>query len=121
MVLDVIVRDKHGKAVIDLTPRDFEITDNGEKHTVKSFRLVQGSRSHVRVAGAAQRTQLDPLRQIRLVTLIFQGLDLTGRKMARDASLDLLKSDLPQNVYMAVMVIDHQLEAFRSSPTIANC
>ena len=63
--------------------------------------------------GAGQRTQLDPLRQIRLVTLIYQGLDLTGRKMARDASLDLLKSDLPQNVYMAVMVIDHQLEAIQ--------
>jgi VWFA-related protein len=53
------------------------------------------------------------LRQIRLVTLIYQGLDLTGRKLARDASLDLLKSDLPQNVYMAVMVIDHQLEAIQ--------
>lgn len=113
VVLDVIVRDKHGKAVIDLTPRDFEITDNGEKHPVKSFRLVQGAEAIAPVSGAAQRTQLDPLRQIRLVTLIFQGLDLTGRKMARDASLDLLKSDLPQNVYMAVMVIDHQLEALQ--------
>ena len=43
VVLDVIVRDKHGKAVTDLTPQDFEITDNGEKHAVKSFRLVQGA------------------------------------------------------------------------------
>jgi VWFA-related protein len=115
VVLDVIVRDKHGKAVTDMTPQDFEITDNGEKHDVKSFRLVQGAEAIAAPAGAAagQRTQLDPLRQIRLVTLIYQGLDLTGRKMARDASLDLLKSDLPQNVYMAVMVIDHQLEALQ--------
>jgi VWFA-related protein len=115
VVLDVIVRDKHGKAVTDLTAKDFEITDNGEKHAVKSFRLVQGAEAVAAGAGAGagQRTQLDPLRQIRLVTLIYQGLDLTGRKMARDASLDLLKSDLPQNVYMAVMVIDHQLEAIQ--------
>jgi VWFA-related protein len=115
VVLDVIVRDKHGKAVTDLTAKDFEITDNGEKHAVKSFRLVQGAEAVASGAGAGagQRTQLDPLRQIRLVTLIYQGLDLTGRKMARDASLDLLKSDLPQNVYMAVMVIDHQLEALQ--------
>ena len=111
VVLDVIVRDKHGKAVNDLTAQDFEITDNGEKHAVKSFRLVQGGEAVG--AGSGQRTQLDPLRQIRLVTLIYQGLDQTGRKMARDASLDLLKSDLPQNVYMAVMVIDHQLEALQ--------
>jgi VWFA-related protein len=115
VVLDVIVRDKHGKAVTDLTPKDFEITDNGERHDVKSFRLVSGAEAVAAPAGAVagQRTQLDPLRQIRLVTLIYQGLDLTGRKMARDASLDLLKSDLPQNVYMAVMVIDHQLEAIQ--------
>ncbi len=111
VVLDVIVRDKHGKAVTDLEPQDFEITDNGERHAVKSFRLVEGAEA-VAAAGGA-RTQLDPLRQIRLVTLIYQGLDLTGRKLARDASLDLLKSDLPQNVYMAVMVIDHQLEAIQ--------
>jgi VWFA-related protein len=113
VLLDVIVRDKHGKAVTDLGPKDFEITDNGEKHPVKSFRLVQGGEAVAAGAGATagQRTPLDPLRQIRLVTLIYQGLDLTGRKMARDASLDFLKSELPQNVYMAVMVIDHQLEA----------
>jgi VWFA-related protein len=111
VVLDVIVRDKHGKAVTDLSPQDFDITDNGERHAVKSFRLVEGAEA-VAAAGGA-RTQLDPLRQIRLVTMIYQGLDLTGRKLARDASLDLLKSDLPQNVYMAVMVIDHQLEAIQ--------
>ncbi len=116
VVLDVIVRDKHGKAVTDLTPQDFEITDNGERHPVKSFRLVQGAEAidaPVAGSGEGKHVQLDPLRQIRLVTLIYQGLDLTARKMARDASLDLLKSDLPQNVYMAVMVIDHQLEAIQ--------
>src|SRR5271169_516532 len=78
VVLDVIVRDKHGKAVTDLTPQDFEITDNGEKHVVKSFRLVSGAEAIAAPAGAGgaagQRTQLDPLRQIRLVTLIYQGL-----------------------------------------------
>ncbi len=117
VVLDVIVRDKHGRAVNDLTPQDFEITDNGEKHTVKSFRLVQGAEAigaPTGAGGTGQRTQLDPLRQIRLVTLIYQGLGLTDRKLAREASLDLLKSDLPQNVYMAVMAIDHQLEAIQS-------
>jgi VWFA-related protein len=115
VVLDVIVRDKRGKAVTDLTPQDFEITDNGEKRSVTSFRLVTGTEAIAAPSGsgAGQRTQLDPLRQIRLVTLIYQGLDLTGRKLARDASLDLLKSDLPQNVYMAVMAIDHQLEAIQ--------
>ncbi len=110
VVLDVIVRDKHGKSVTDLTPQDFTITDDGTPHSVKSFRLVTGSDA---VTGSGQRSKLDPLRQIRLVTLIFQGLDLTGRKLARDAALDLIKSDLPQNVYMAVMVIDHKLEALQ--------
>src|SRR5277367_5091243 len=57
VLLDVIVRDKHGKAVTDLTPQDFEVTDNGEKHAVKSFLLVQGGEAVA--AGASQRTQLD--------------------------------------------------------------
>ncbi len=99
-MLDVVVRDKKGKLVKDLKPEDFQVTDNGEKRTIKSFRLVEGSEA---VSSSGGRTQLDPLRQIRLVTLIFHGLDQNGRLLSRQAALDLIKSELSQNVFMSVL------------------
>lgn len=111
VVLDVVVRDKKGHAVYDLTPKDFEVYDNGEPRKINSFRLVQGTEA---IVAGGTRTQLDPLRQIRLLTLIFQCWDNDARRLARDAAVDLLKSELPQNVYMAVMTIDHKLEVIQA-------
>jgi len=120
VLLDLIARDKKGQPVTNLRAEDLELYDNGVKRTITSLRLVQGSEV---IAGEA-KTQpvsgppatskpLDPLRQIRLVTLIFNRLDLNARQLARSAALDLLKTDLPQNVYMAVLVLDENLEAIQ--------
>ena len=111
VLLDVVVRDKKGHAINDLKPEDFHVFDNGEEKKITSFRLVQGSEA---IASGGAKTQLDPLRQIRLVTLIFQGWNNDARRLARDAAMDILKSELPQNVYMAVMTIDHKLEVIQA-------
>ncbi len=110
VLLDVLVRDKKGHLIKDLKPENFEILDNGAKKTIKSFRLVEGTDS---VNPNGVRMQLDPLRQIRLVTLIFHGLDQNGRILCRDAALTLLKSELGQNVYMSVLSIGHTLQAIQ--------
>ena len=109
--LDVVVRDKKGRAINDLKAEDFQIFENGEPKKVLSFRLVQGPEA---VGAGGLRTQLDPMRQIRLVTLIIQCWNNDARRLARDAAVDLLKTELPQNVYMAVMTIDHKLEVIQS-------
>lgn len=111
VLLDVVVRDKKGRVVTDLKPEDFHILDNGEPRPIKSFRLVQGGEALS--GGGGTRTQLDPLRQIRLVTMIFQCQDTEALRLAHDAALDLLKGELPQNVYVAVMAIDHKLEVLQ--------
>src|SRR5208282_3397033 len=36
-----------------------------------------------------------------------------ARRLAREGALDFLKQDLPPNVYMSVMTIDHQLEVLQ--------
>ena len=110
VLLDVVVRDKKGRFVNDLKPENFEVFDNGEKRAIKSLRLVEGSEA---VTSAGARSQLDPLRQIRLLTLIFEGLDQDGRRLSRDAGMSLLKSELGPNVYMSIMVIDHKLEVIQ--------
>jgi hypothetical protein len=72
VVLDFIARDKKGKPVTDLKGDELSVTDNGAKEQPTSFRLVQGAEA-INQSGAA--TKLDPLRQLRLVTLAFEALE----------------------------------------------
>lgn len=107
VLLDLVVRDKKGKPITNLTPEEISVTDNGVKQTILSFRLVRGSDA-VSATGAA--TPLDPLRQIRLVTLAFEPLAAPDqRKLARTAALDLVKGDQGVNVLYSVVVIDTRL------------
>jgi VWFA-related protein len=107
VLLDLVVRDKKGKPITDLTPEELTITDNGAKQTILSFRQVRGTEA-VTATGAA--TPLDPLRQIRLVTLAFEPLpDPAQRKLAREAAIDLVKGDQGTNVFYSVVVIDTRL------------
>lgn len=39
--VDVIVSDKTGKPVVDLTPEDFTVTEDGKPQTIESFKLVK--------------------------------------------------------------------------------
>ncbi len=109
-VLDVVVRDKKGRLVTDLKQSDFSVTDNGEPKTIKSFRIVEGTEA---ISSSGGRAQLDPLRQLRLITLVFQGGDQNAKRLARDAAMDLIKDELAQNVYISVMAIDHRLQAIQ--------
>jgi VWFA-related protein len=109
-VLDVVVRDKKGRLVKDLKESDFTVTDNGATRPIKSFRIVEGTEA---INSSGGRMQLDPLRQLRLITLVFQGGDNNSKKLARDAANELIKGELAQNVYIAVMAIDHKLQAIQ--------
>src|SRR5215831_15649905 len=68
VLLDIIVRDKKGKPITDIKPDDLTILDSGVRQKVTAFRLVEGAEA---VSTEGARTSLDPLRQIRLVTLTF--------------------------------------------------
>src|SRR5262249_9852141 len=89
VVLDVIVRDKKGKPVTDLKPGELTVLDNGTRQELASFRLVQGAEA---ISQGGAKTRLDPLRQLRLVTLAFEALGgVDQRNLARKAALDLIK------------------------------
>lgn len=107
VLLDLIVRDKKGKPITDLKPEEITVTDNGAKQAIRSFRLVRGAEA-ISATGAA--TPLDPLRQVRLVTLAFEPLAAPDqRKLARTAALDLVKGDQGVNVFYSIVVIDTRL------------
>src|SRR5438094_10044929 len=111
VLLDVVVRDKKGHPVNNLKPEDFQIFDNGELKKIIAFRLVQGGEA---VAAGGSRMQLDPVRQVRLVTMIFQCWNTDARRLAQDAAIELLNGELRQNDYMAIMTIDRKLAVLQS-------
>ena len=107
VVLDFIARDKKGKPVTDLKAEDLSVVDNGAKEQTTSFRLVQGAEA---ISQNGSTTKLDPLRQLRLVTLAFDAMgDPTQRRTARQAAVDLVKGAQGANVYYSVVVIDTRL------------
>ncbi|MBZ5595168.1 MAG: VWA domain-containing protein [Acidobacteriia bacterium] len=109
VLLDIIVRDKEGKPVTDLKPEDLRVTDNGAQQTLASFRLVRGAEA---ISQTGVTTTLDPLRQLRLVTLAFEPTDeVDQRKLARSAAMDLVKGEQGTNVYYSVVVISNRLLA----------
>src|SRR5215467_2853862 len=111
VLLDVVVRDKKGRLVTGLASEDFQIFDNGEPRKIDSFRLVEGTEA---TATGGAKSKLDPLRQIRLVTMIFQCTNVGAQKLSREAALNFIKGDLPQNIYVSVMAIDHRLEVLQA-------
>jgi VWFA-related protein len=107
VLLDVVVRDKKGRVIKDLKPDELTITDNGTKQSITGFRLVQGAEA---ISNTGDKTVLDPLRQLRLVTLAFESMGAPDqRKIARKAAIDLIKGDQGTNVFYSVVVINTQL------------
>jgi len=107
VLLDIVVRDKKGKPVTDLKPEELTITDNGAPQTITSFRLVRGAEA---ISQTGATSKLDPLRQLRLVTLAFEPMgELDQRKLARSAAIDLISGEQGDNVYYAVMAINTRL------------
>jgi VWFA-related protein len=77
-LLDLVVRDKKGKLVNDLEPSNITINDNGAKQSISEFRLIQGTEA---TGAGGAKVALDPLHQVRLVTLVFETMadaDLRG-------------------------------------------
>src|SRR3982751_3559015 len=87
VLLDLVVRDKKGKPVRDLTASEIEISDDGVPQQIRSFRLVKGAEIDTRPAATAtpsgtpgasnrpaERAATDATREIRLITIAVEGL-----------------------------------------------
>jgi VWFA-related protein len=113
VLLDVVARDRKGRPVNDLKAGEIEVYEDGVKQPVNSFRKVEktdltegpGAASN-NAASAAPGSEVNPLRQINLVTMVFERLNNESRLLARDAAREFLKSELRRNVMVAVFAID---------------
>src|ERR1039458_2428243 len=103
VALDLVVRDKKGRLVKNLTSGDVEIYEDGVRQQLRSFRLVTGdavpaqpvSQSHPEQpsAGASPASPM-PLRANNLVCIVFHNLDTSTRKWAVEAAREFIKSQL---------------------------
>lgn len=122
VVLDMVFRDKKGRTIRDIRPEEVHVTEDGIDQKLTSFRKVDGKTAQSLSAGTSTSAALpvDPLREVRLVTLVFQGLDAEGKKYFRQAAQDILEMAPEQNLYFSILVIDqtlHCIQPFTSDHT----
>ena len=142
VVLDVVVRDKKGRSVKDLTATDFEIYEDGVKQQIESFRLYQKaepgappSASTARNAakeGQQENRQLqsespagarDPFEGVSVIALVFDRLSPGARDLARKAALKYVSESFKGDDRAGVFAIDlslHVLQPYTSNTQLLN-
>jgi VWFA-related protein len=112
VTLDMVFHDKKGKRINDIKPEEVHVFEDGVEQHLNSFRFLQESQISANAPGAPAAggsTPVDPMRELRLVTLVFENLDLDGKRFFRQALDDILKMTPEQNLYFSVLVIDQKL------------
>lgn len=114
VTLDMVFRDKKGRAVDDIRPEQVHVYEDGVEEHLNSFKFVSASNATLTSAAAtvppsAGSIPLDPMRNVRLVTLVFENLDMDGKRFFRQALEDIAKMAPEQNLYFSVVVIDGKL------------
>jgi VWFA-related protein len=128
VLLDIVARDKKGRPVTDLKAEDIEVYEDGVKQQINSFRKVDRTAADStptapapNIPGAASSPggtgatapAVDPLRQINLVTMIFERLNNDSRARAREAAHEFLKTELRPNTMVAIFALDLRLNVLQ--------
>jgi len=114
VVLDMVFRDKKGRSIHDIRPEEVHVYEEGAEVKLNSFRMIDGKTAQV-LTGAAPGAQpapmpLDPMREIRLVTLVFQNIGSPDdKRFFQQAVKDMLAMAPEQNLYFSIMTIDQKL------------
>ncbi len=124
ILVDVVVHDKHGRLVHDLRQSDFQVFEDNAAQTVTSWREMRGGVSPERAepqagevfvqANKREDLALHLSRQVRLVSLVFDKLSDSGRKLARIGALDFLMHDAGPNAYYAIFYVDRSFKVIQT-------
>ena len=116
VVVDVVVRDRHGQMVRDLIARDFGVYEDGVQQRITSFRNIQGQEQTAADGkakpGNSQATVVaspTSAREMHLVTIVVGEIAATHLAFARNALEQFLKSEVAPDTYMTVLRLDHRL------------
>ena len=130
VLLDVVVRDAHGKLVTNLKPEEIAVYEDGVRQNVRAFRLVAGSEvrledekqaAEAQAAAAttpAARPPVNPLRTVNVVCLVLnditatenniRGTDLIAptRTFAFQAARKFIDNELRPNTFIGIFALD---------------
>jgi len=133
VLLDVVVKDKRGRAVTDLSAADFEVFEDGAKQGVESFRLITRNSAGESPKGApaapaaalAQATATpakpastqNPDVGVSVVALVFDRLSQDSRKRAHDAAMSYVGGDSGLNSFVGVFAINLSVNTVQNYTT----
>jgi VWFA-related protein len=121
VLLEVVVRDAHGKLVTKIDPAQISIYEDGARQDIKSFRLVPGKEVRAELEretalaatkpdalhfDAATRPPSNPLRTINLVCLILNDITKETRAFAFDAAKKFVNNELRPDTFIGVFTLD---------------
>ena len=123
IVLDLVVRDSHGKAVKNLQQRDIEVYEDGVLQKVQSFQYIQGrdvsaaakTASAVPTSSPVQSVGIgNPLKAVNLICIVFHNLDPFTKKYAVEAAQEFLRKEFPPDAWVTVFNLDSRLTALHA-------
>jgi len=121
VLLDMVVRNAHGRLIADLKPGEVTVYEDGVRQDVRSFRLVAGSEVRIedekqaaesqaagtRLPGSnAARPPFNPLRTVNVVCLILNDLNPETRALAFDSARKFVNEELRPNTFIGVFSLD---------------
>lgn len=109
VVLDVVFSDKKGKTIKDIRPDQVHVYEDGVEQKISSFHLFDANAP----SAPSGTAQFDPMREVRLVTFVSEGLDLDGQRFFRQSMKDVLDMTPEQNLYFSIMAIDQNLHVIQ--------
>ena len=114
VLLDFVVRDKHGQIIRDLRPDEVQVFEDGVPQRQRYIQFFDGRRT-LQEASAADAIAkpnsaesssaphtVNELRDISVISVIIGNLDPRGRKITLDAMRKFAKTDLDSNTYVGV-------------------
>jgi VWFA-related protein len=110
VLLDLIVRDKKGRPVKDLRVDEIELLDDGIPATVKSLRFGVVSED---AKPGEEAPALDPAREVRLITFLFERMNRESAITARRAAQEIVARAWGPNVYFAVLLVRERLRVLQ--------
>jgi VWFA-related protein len=136
VLLDVIVKDKRGRAVTDLSVADFEVFEDGALQPVESFRLItRNSAGESRKASstvpdtASAKANANPSSPskpvspsnpdvgVSVVALVFDRLSQDARKRAHDAAMSYVGGDSSLNNFVGVFAVNLSVNTVQNYTT----
>ena len=122
--LDIVVRDKKGRPVRDLTETDFEVYEDGVRQQIGSFRFVlrqptEAGNTAVATTGGKEgpAPRVSPPRDLAsagVIALVFDRLSPEARALARKAGLAYAEEGITGGGFTGVFGIDQALRTIQS-------